>query len=65
MSDQTENGTRPHDQHCVWCDCEEFVAVRYLSLHHLSERAIDAVKNAVEHRAPNGKPIDGYPLQQA
>ena len=44
---RTENGIRLHDQHCAWCDCEEFVAVRYGSLHHLSERAARAVKAVV------------------
>jgi len=46
-SQRTENGIRLHDQHCAWCDCEEFVAVRYGSLHHLSERAARAVKAVV------------------
>jgi hypothetical protein len=60
-----DNNHRPHDQHCQWCDCEEFVGVRYGSLHELTERAIIAVRDATEHRAPNGLPIDGYPRQQA
>lgn len=37
---------RLHDQHCVWCDTEEFMAMRYGSLHHLSERAVMAIQAA-------------------
>lgn len=47
ISRRTENGLRLHDQHCAWCDCEEFAAVQYGSLHHLSERAVNAVSAAV------------------
>lgn len=43
----TENGIRLHDQHCAWCDCEEFVAVKYGSLHHLTLRAVRAVQAVV------------------
>jgi hypothetical protein len=46
-SKRTENGLRLHDQHCAWCDCEEFAAVQYGTLHHLSERAAKAVSAAV------------------
>lgn len=60
-----ENGRRPHDQHCAWCDCEEFVAVKYGTLHHLTERAVKTVRESSEHHAANGLPIDGYPKQEA
>ena len=41
---------RPHDEHCEWCDTEEFAAVKYGTLHHLSERAVLAVKSAIDPR---------------
>lgn len=37
----------PHDQHCAWCECEEFAAVQYGTLHHLTLHAVQAFNAAV------------------
>ena len=51
MSDQP----RPHDQHCGWCDTEEFMAMRYGSLHHLSERVCAALRADKAANTPSPK----------
>lgn len=44
--------SRPHDQHCAWCDTEEFMAMRYGALHHLSLRVLAALKADREQPSP-------------
>lgn len=43
--------SRPHDQHCGWCDAEEFMAMRYGSLHHVSTRVLAALR--ADHEQPS------------